>query len=85
MYAIMNVTARDFRQNIKAMLDKVSSGEEVVINRNNEYFLVVQVNMKPDITPELEAKLEAARESYRRGECTHMATHQDIDAYLESL
>ncbi|MBQ0047829.1 MAG: type II toxin-antitoxin system Phd/YefM family antitoxin [Prevotellaceae bacterium] len=81
----MNVTARDFRQNIKTMLDKVSSGEEVVINRNNEYFLVVQVNMKPDITPELEAKLQVARDAYNRGEYTHMTSHEDIDAYLNSL
>ena len=79
------ISARDFRQNMKALLDRASSGEEVVINRGNEYFLVSKVKVAPVITPELANRLQAARELVAQGEYTELNSHEDIDNWLREL
>lgn len=79
------VTARDFRQNMKSLLDRVDIGEDVIISRGDCHYMVVPVRMKPDLTPELMARIEEARQEFQRGEYTRMSTHDEIDAYLEAL
>ena len=79
------ISARDFRQNMKALLDRASSGEEVVINRGNEYFLVSKVKVAPVITPELANRLQTARELVAQGEYTELHSHEDIDNWLREL
>lgn len=79
------VTARDFRQNMKAMFDRIDEGEDIVISRGDSHYMIVPVRMKPDVTPELLARIESAREEYLRGEYTSMQGHEEIDAYLEAL
>ncbi len=37
------------------------------------------------ITPELQAKIDQARKEYREGRCITLRTHEDIDAYFNSL
>lgn len=71
---------------MKSILDRASTGEEVIVTRGEEYFMVVKVNVKPDITPDLKERLEAARAKYRAGDDVKvLSTHEDIDEYLESL
>lgn len=80
------ISARDFRQNMKTMLDRASAGEDVVVSRGDEYFMVIKVNMMPEVTPDLEARLAQAREQLARGEVgSTLSTAADIDAYLERL
>ena len=37
------------------------------------------------ITPELQAKIDQARKDLREGRCVTLHTHEDIDAYFNSL
>lgn len=80
------ITARDFRQNMKTMLDRASAGEDVVVSRGDEYFMVVKVNMVPEVTPELETRLAQAREQIACGEIgATLSSAEDIEAYLQNL
>lgn len=81
------VTARDFRQNMKMYLDSASRGEDVILCRGDEHFMVVKVGVKvtPDITPELKARLDAAHAEYTRGEYTRFNTPEEAQAWLDSL
>lgn len=81
------ITARDFRQNMKQYLDSASRGENVILSRGDEHYMVVKVNVNvvPEITPELQARLDAAHAELERGEFSAMSTHAEIDAYLEAL
>ncbi len=79
------ISARDFRQNMKALLDRASNGENVVITRGNEYFLVSKVEMAPVITPELANRLQAARELVAQGDYKELRSHEEIDSWLEGL
>lgn len=81
------VTARDFRQNMKQYLDSASIGNDVIITRGNEHFMVVkvEVNITPEITPELRARLDAAHAEYERGEYTRFKTPEEAQAWLDSL
>ena len=37
------------------------------------------------ITPELQAKIDNARQEYKEGKTTTVRTHEELDAFLESL
>lgn len=37
------------------------------------------------ITPELQAKIDKARQEYKEGKITTVRTHEELDAFLESL
>ena len=37
------------------------------------------------ITPELQAKIDKARKEYKEGKTTTVRTHEELDAFLESL
>ena len=37
------------------------------------------------ITPELQAKIDKARQEYKEGKTTTIRTHEELDAFLESL
>lgn len=79
------ISARDFRQNMSKSLDMVSRGEELIITRGNDYFMVSKVQMAPVITPELQAELDAARQRIAEGDCVVMKSQEDIDNWLNNL
>jgi hypothetical protein len=79
------ISARDFRQNMKALLDRASSGEEVVINRGNEYFLVSKVKVAPVITPELTAKIGKARQEHREGKALRFENAVAAQKWMDEL
>ena len=37
------------------------------------------------ITPELQAKIDKARQEHKEGKTTTIRTHEELDAFLESL
>lgn len=79
------ISARDFRQNMKSVLDRACNGEDIVIARGNDYFLVSKVEMKPVISPELASRLQATRELVAQGDYTELRSHEDIDNWLNEL
>lgn len=81
------ITTRDFRQNMKQYLDSASRGEDIIISRGDEHYMIVKVNVNvvPEITPELRARIDAAHAEYERGEYTRFNTHEEAQAWLDSL
>lgn len=61
---IMNIiTARDFRNNLSATLDRVDAGERILVRRRNRVYTIIPVEEDDlTITPELQAKIDKARQ-----------------------
>lgn len=80
------MTVRDFRTNLSANFDRVDAGERILVRRKNRVYTIVQVEDEDlTITPELQAKIDKARQEYKEGKTTACRTHEELDAFLESL
>lgn len=80
------MTVRDFRTNLSANFDRVDAGERILVRRRNRVYTIVQVEDDDlTITPELQAKIDKARQEYKEGKTTTVRTHEELDAFLESL
>lgn len=83
----MNImTIRDFRTNLFSNFDRVDAGERILIRRRNKIYTIVPVEENDlTITPELQAKIDKARQEYKEGKTTSVRTHEELDAFFESL
>lgn len=80
------MTVRDFRTNLSANFDRVDAGERILVRRRNRVYTIVQVEDDDlTVTPELQAKIDKARQEYKEGKTTTVRTHEELDAFLESL
>lgn len=80
------MTVRDFRTNLSANFDRVDAGERILIRRRNKVYTIVPVEENDlTITPELQAKIDKARQEYKEGKTTTIRTHEELDAFFESL
>lgn len=80
------MTVRDFRTNLSANFDRVDAGERILVRRRNRVYTIVPVEDDDlAITPELQAKIDKARQAYKEGKTTTVRTHEELDAFLESL
>lgn len=80
------MTVRDFRTNLSANFDRVDAGERILVRRRNRVYTIVPVEDDDlTITPELQAKIDKARQEYKEGKTTTVRTHEELDAFLESL
>lgn len=80
------MTVRDFRTNLSANFDRVDAGERILVRRRNRVYTIVPVEDDDlTITPELQAKIDKARQAYKEGKTTTVRTHEELDAFLESL
>ena len=80
------MTVRDFRTNLSANFDRVDAGERILVRRRNRVYTIVAVEDHDlTITPELQAKIDKARQEYKEGKTTTIRTHEELDAFLESL
>ena len=80
------MTVRDFRTNLAANFDRVDAGERILVRRRNRVYTIVPVEDDDlTITPELQAKIDKARKEYKEGKTTTVRTHEQQDAFLESL
>lgn len=80
------MTVRDFRTNLAANFDRVDAGERILVRRRNRVYTIVPVEDDDlTITPELQAKIDKARKEYKEGKTTTVRTHEELDAFLESL
>lgn len=84
---MITVSAREFRGNQASIFDKADSGERIIIRRGKKqaYTLVPVYEDDMDITPQLQAKIDKARQEYREGKTTTIRTHEELDAFFESL
>lgn len=80
------MTVRDFRANLSANFDRVDAGERILVRRKNRVYTIVPVEDDDlTITPELQAKIDKARQEYREVKTHTIRTHEELDAFLESL
>lgn len=80
------LTIRDFRNNMSSSLDMVDAGRSVYIRRRNKTYAVVAVEDDDlAISPALQAKIEQARQDYKAGKCVTLRSHEELDAFLDSL
>ncbi len=77
---------RDFRQHLGATLDRAAKGEEVLIKRHNEYFVLSKVEREDlTITPELQERIDKARKDYEEGKCITCHNEEELQAFFDSL
>ncbi len=80
------MTVRDFRTNLSANFDRVDAGERILVRRRNKVYTIIPVEDDDlTITPELQAKIDKARQDYKDGKTTTIRTHDELDAFFDSL
>lgn len=84
---MITVSAREFRSNQASIFDKADGGEKIIIRRGKKqaYTLVPVYDEDMDITPQLQAKIEQARQEYKEGKTVSIRTHEELDAFFDSL
>ena len=84
---MITVSAREFRGNQASIFDKADSGEQIIIRRGKKqaYTLVPVFDEDLDITPALQAKIDKARQEYKEGRTISIRTHEELDAFFDSL
>jgi hypothetical protein len=85
--AILEVSAKQFRENQKSFFEIADSGRQVVIKRGRKQAYILTPVEESDfvVTPELSAKLDAIRRQVKEGEYTECATIEEALDHLESL
>ena len=80
------MTVRDFRTNLAANFDRVDAGERILVRRRNKVYTIVPVEDDDlTITLELQAQIDKARQEYKEGKTTTVRTHEELDAFFDSL
>lgn len=84
---MITVSAKEFRSNQASIFDKADGGEKIIIRRGKKqaYTLVPVYDEDMDITPQLQAKIEQARQEYKEGKTISIRTHEELDAFFDSL
>lgn len=85
--AVLNFTTREFREKQPLVLNKVDTGEEVIIHRGKDksYMLTPIHNSDLVVSDEFKKKIAQAREDYRKGKGITCKTFEDSIALFETL
>ena len=85
--AVIEVTARQFRDRQKSFFDIADTGRQVVIKRGRKqsYILTPVCEDDFEVTPELLKKIERARQQMREGKVTVCKTIEENIKFLDSL
>jgi hypothetical protein len=85
--AVLEVTARQFRDKQKSFFDIADAGRQIVIKRGRKQsYILTPVNEDDfDVTPELLARIERAEQQMREGRYTECRTYEDTLKHLETL
>jgi hypothetical protein len=85
--AVLEVSARQFRENQKSFFEIADSGRQIVIRRGRKQAYILTPVEENDftVTPELLAKLDAIRQRVKEGEYTECTTIEEALNHLESL
>ena len=85
--AVLEITARDFRNKLKDCFNLVDKGQRVVIKRGSEKsYLLVPIDVEDVVlSSEMKLKLERSIEQIKEGKSTTVKSVDDLDKFLESL
>ena len=85
--AVLEVSARQFREKQKSFFEIADTGGQIVIKRNKKQSYILTPVDEDDftVTPELLEKIERARQQMRDGEYTLCHTYEESLKHLESL
>ena len=85
--AILEISARQFREQQKSFFEIADAGRQVVIKRGKKKSYMLTPVSQDDfvVTPEFLAKLDNIRQSVKNGEYTECKTVEEALNHLESL
>jgi len=85
--AVLEVTARQFRERQKSFFDIADAGRQIVIKRGRKQSYILTPVDEDDfvVTPELLEKLYNIRQKVKNGEYTEYETVDDALKHLEAL
>ena len=86
--AVLEVTARQFRDKQKNFFEIADTGRQVVIKRGKKQSYILTPVIEDDdfvVTPELLEKLDNIRQRVRNGEYTDCKTVDEALKHLEAL
>jgi hypothetical protein len=85
--AVLEVTARQFRDKQRNFFDIADSGRQIIIKRGRKQSYILTPVDEDDFvaTPELLAKIEQARQQMREGKYTECKTWEYSLKFLDSL
>ena len=85
--AVLEVTARQFRDKQKSFFEIADTGRQIVIKRGRKQSYILTPVHEDDfaVTPELLEKLDNIRQRVKNGEYTECATVDEALKHLESL
>jgi hypothetical protein len=85
--AVLEVTARQFRENQKSFFEQADTGRQIVIKRGKKQSYILTPLNQDDfvVTPQLLEKIERARQQMREGKVTVCKTLEDNYKFLDSL
>ncbi len=83
---VVQMTSTEFRKHPGRAFELVKSGQPVAISYRGELFdIVLREDDGLEITPELLEAIRESREQYARGEYISFKTHEELQAWLDSL
>jgi hypothetical protein len=85
--AVVEVTARKFRDKQKDYLDLADNGAQILLKRGKKQSYVLTPVDEDDLyfTPEMLAKIEHSRQQAKEGKVTRCKTYEKSLKLLESL
>ena len=85
--AVLEISARQFRDRQKSIFEIADTGRQIVIKRGRKQSYILTPIDEDDfaVTPELLAKVERARQQMREGKYTECKTYEETLKHLETL
>jgi len=85
--AVLEVSARQFREKQKSFFEMADTGRQVVIKRGKKQSYILTPVTQDDfvVTPELLERIKKAEQQMREGKYTECLTYEDSLKHLESL
>ena len=85
--AVLEVSARQFREKQKSIFDMADTGHQIVIKRGRKQSYILTPVTQDDfvVTTELLERIQKAEQQMRDGNYTECLTYEDSLKHLESL
>lgn len=81
-----SMTAREFRSNMASTFNRIDSGEQILVTRNNRMYTIVPVEDDDlEISQELWARIEKSRKQIAEGQCYICRNKEELNSFLDSL
>jgi len=85
--AVLEVSARQFRDQQKSFFDIADTGKQIIIKRGRKQSYILMPVTQDDfmVTPQLLEKLDNIRQQVKNGEYTECRTWEESKQFLDSL